>query len=113
MGGPGLDNVWIMPDGMIHPTFDHELRLHSDFHDHRWTTFRGERYTAFIEHVSRISLRQPKIANDDVQEIADALALYTITVADLETYDLKTYELADLRLMFRRYGEVGATLIGW
>jgi hypothetical protein len=113
MGGPGLDNVWIMPDGMIHPTFDHELRMHTDFHDFRWTTFRGERYTEFIEQISGISLRQQSIPNDDVQKIADALDLYTITDVDVRRYGFMTYELADLRLMFRRYGEVGATLIGW
>ena len=113
MGARGLDNVWIMPEGMLHPTFGHELRMHTAFHDFRWTTFRGEWYTEFIEHVSGISLRQQRIANDDVQKIAEALDLYTITAADLETYDLKLYELADLRLMFRRYGENGAVLIGW
>lgn len=113
MKNPRFDNTWAMPDGMVHPAFDHDLRLSSRFNDRRWTTFRGEWYTAFIEHVSGISLRQQRIANDDVQKIAEALDLYTITAADLETYDLKLYELADLRLMFRRYGENGAVLIGW
>ena len=111
MGSPGLDSVWIMPDGMAHPVFDHTMCLFGDFSDRRWTTFRGERYTKFIERVSGITLRQATMTNDDVTTIADALEQYTITKQDLQI--IAVCELIDLRLMFRRYGECGATLVGF
>ncbi len=98
---------------MIHPTFDHDLRLASRFNDRRWTTFRGDWYTAFIEQVGGISLQQQSLSNDDVWKIADALDLYTITSPDLDRFAITPAEIIDLRLMFRRYGENGATLLRW
>ncbi|MDD4052793.1 MAG: hypothetical protein PHR28_12965 [candidate division Zixibacteria bacterium] len=109
MGYPGLDSIWIMPDRMIHPFFDHDLRLMADFHDRRWTTFRGEQYTDFIEQVSGITLRQPSMIWKDVCTIADALAQHTL----VETDRISPQEFDDLRIMFWTYAICGATLIAW
>jgi hypothetical protein len=111
----GLDCFWEMPDGKEHPEFNPPLELCGGmFSGHGSESFRGKVYARFVEEVSGESLYED-LTNKQVKKIADALESdEAIKRMDyLWEEDQNSKVLKDLRRMFRKYANAGATLKTW
>lgn len=107
----GLDSFWKTE---TKPAFSRPLHLCGGmFSEHGEDSFRGKVYDDFIFAMTEISLYQEEMSNDDVRKIADKLESLEYDPAWDERFGLTAETFDDLKLMFRGYADVGATLCGW
>jgi hypothetical protein len=110
----GLDSIWKMPDEQDHPVFEPNMNLCGGlFSGFGQGSFRGKVYNEFIEYVSGISLYQEEMSNTDVRKVARSLATYDSRSKDLVAFEITPAEIDELTRMFTKYGDAGATLVGW
>lgn len=76
-------------------------------------SFRGKAYNEFIEQQTGVSLHQKNISNRTVKKISDRLQKMHWYIGLKKRYGISKQEFNDLRRMFKRYAEEGATLHGW
>lgn len=76
-------------------------------------SFRGKVYTNFIEQQTGVSLYQENISSRDVKKISNRLQKMNWYVGLNKRYNISKQEFNDLKRMFKRYADAGATLHGW
>lgn len=107
----GLDNFWVLPDG-IEISFEPELHLCGGmFSGNGKDSFRGKVYAGLISELTGISIYK-ELITEDVIKIAEILEpIKHEKIADY--YNIKKKEFNDIKRMFKKYGEAGASLKAW
>ena len=111
----GLDSIWKCSKRVW---FWREPQLAAGlFSGHGQGSFRGGRYTDTVSALTSYSLYSEELSNDQVREIADALASHSHEVAMAKVrekggVELEADEYTDLARVFRKYADAGARLVG-
>jgi hypothetical protein len=135
----GLDNIWVLPEGVEHPVITTGRAyisggmMSGPGDSGQCTSFRGKVYAEFIQTLSGHSLYEDELDDSAIGEIADSLEEFQASIKPLsgrelyeflasrfeETIDSYQIEdcletLDDLSTMFRKYSEIeGASLKSW
>ena len=111
----GLDSIWKSPKRVwFWKKPDLAAGLYSG---HGQGSFRGGRYNDTIKAISPYSLYSYELSNEQVKEIADALAAHSFDttmqlVRRQEGMELEAAEYADLTRVFAKYAKAGTKLLG-
>ena len=111
----GLDSIWKCPKRVW---FWKKPRPAAGlFSGHGQGSFRGGRYKDTVSAISPHSLHSYELSNEQVKEIADALALHSFEAAmqlvrEKEGMELEKAEYAELTRVFDKYAKAGAKLLG-
>ena len=111
-----IDNFWSLPEGKEHPTFDPPLAIEPSIYTKSSSSFRGKKYSVFLENEFSLTLFKKKISPEEVKIISVELKSFIKThenkTAKWSIY-LSNQEILDLSRMFTEYAKLNATLAGW
>ena len=111
-----IDNFWSLPTNKEHPVFDPPIKIESSPYGKGTSSFKGKKYSIFLENELSLTLFKRKILPEEVEVISTKLKSFIDTreskTATWSIY-LSNQEILDLSRMFTTYTKLNASLAGW